>query len=533
MTKRQRDRVYYLILGAVTVLFLFTRLFRLDSVPFTATGMHVDELGAAYDSFCIANYGVDQYLYRFPVYFKCFGEGQNALYTYLAAIIFKIGVVSVFNYRLAAVIMAFLAYISLYFLARRLFRDRIYALAALALMTIMPVYMMSEHWGLECYLFLSTSIIAMNFLVCGIHTGKGGFYLLSGIMWGISLYTYAITYIVVPPFLLLALIYLLYTGKVSIRNIIPAAVPVILLGIPLLIQQLVMMGFIPPFTFLRAVDFWVPEFYRGSDLSPSYIPENLVKTPYICLVADYLKYNSNPAFGVIYYFSIPFVLTGIFKALQSALHSIRSRVYDDMAMLFLFYLVGRIATLFVMLPNTNRVNELYFPYLIFTVLGIKYALRRIGKRQAGFIIAAVYAVCFLCFARYFYFNREPSLNNDTKWEPDDYIVVDMHTSLAVREVLDMADDRRVQMIINDGGSHWWMSVCLAAGISPYDFNRHESKEPYHGKGFDIGVPDELDLSGDTVYLIQGELDHITDYLVSQGFSNDIVRYGGYSIVTKQ
>ena len=75
-------------------------------------------------------------------------------------------------------------------------------------------------------------------------------------------------------------------------------------------------------------------------------------------------------------------------------------------------------------------------------------------------------------------------------------------------------------------------MCLFTEISPYDHIEHVEDTPYYGEDFNIGIPEELDLSGNTVYLIQGELSHITDYLVSEGFTNEVVKYGGYSILKK-
>ena len=65
-------------------------------------GLHVDEAGALYDAICLSKYGVDRYLYKLPVYFVNFGGGQNALYTYLAAICIKLFGVSATIFRLPA-----------------------------------------------------------------------------------------------------------------------------------------------------------------------------------------------------------------------------------------------------------------------------------------------------------------------------------------------------------------------------------------------------------------------------------------------
>ena len=57
-------------------------LFALGEIP---AGLNLDEVGMAYDAWCLANYGVDRYLKPFPVYLTNYGGGQSAMYAWLAA----------------------------------------------------------------------------------------------------------------------------------------------------------------------------------------------------------------------------------------------------------------------------------------------------------------------------------------------------------------------------------------------------------------------------------------------------------------
>ena len=57
-------------------------------------------------------------------------------------------------------------------------------------------------------------------------------------------------------------------------------------------------------------------------------------------------------------------------------------------------------------------------------------------------------------------------------------------------------------------------------------------EGYTENGYSIGLPDNMDMTGHTVYLIEDDLCHITDYLVSEGFTNKVAAQGGFSIVYK-
>lgn len=79
------------IFGAGCILLIglavFLRFFMLGKAP---VGINIDEAGCGYDAWCIANFGVDRFWYRLPVYFVNFGQGQNALYTYLYAGLLKL-----------------------------------------------------------------------------------------------------------------------------------------------------------------------------------------------------------------------------------------------------------------------------------------------------------------------------------------------------------------------------------------------------------------------------------------------------------
>ena len=523
---KEKRKLYYILLTAISILFMGTRLFRLDSVPFTSYGMELDELGAAYDAWCIQGWGVDRYLTGFPVYFLNTGEGQNALYIYLAAIMFKLFGFTLFKFRLIAVICASFAYICLYYLSAELIGDEFFRLIPNILMTITPVYMMSEHWGLEAYLFLSFAIISFFFFQKAFKSGKIGDFIISGVLWGITFYTYGISYIVLPLFMILILIYLLYLKKVNFSQIMGMAVPMIIFGIPLALEQFVIMGIIEPFS-LGRMDFRPVKIARWGDIAFKYIPENIRRFPIAIFVWDGCFYNAAPVFGTIYYISIPFMLVGFILVIKKTIRSVRENSYDIYTIIFLFFIAAQTVLLMTRNLNINTANVLFFPYLIFTSEGIIFVIKKTNRKAAAFVIAAVYIVVFLFFAKWMYSNGEFSWNYSSRPRTEEYIVEDIHTGLAIQEAKRICGGRHRQMMINDVEGRY-QQICLFAGTSPYDYNG----EGYSENGYDIGIPEEIDLSGDTVYLIEDDLHHITDYLVSEGFINQPAKQGGFSVVYK-
>lgn len=522
-SKLSDKKVRYILLGLLTLFFLATRLFRLDMVPFGPHGVHVDEAGAMYDAVCIKNWGVDQFLIKYPPYFRGIsGTGQNALYTYLASIVFTILGVSIYNFRLVAVFCALVAFISMYFLADRMFDQTIYAFVTLVLMTIMPVFMMSEHWGLESYLFLSLSIISMSFTIVAIHRQKIWAFVLAGIFWGITLYTYAIAWIVVPLFLLLTLVYLIFVHNIKPAQIISLAVPAFLLGTPLFVQLLVMSEVIEPFS-LPFMDFLPTESFRSKSIGFSYIMQNLKHTTYVLLVADDQIYNSNSRFGLMYYVAIPFLMIGIVYTLFQVINNLKERHTDYWMIIWLFYISSRLVSLITLEPNTNRMAHIYLPFILFTASGIKWVMDKIKyKKATAAIIAAAFGVSFLIFAKYFY--SWSGFGSDTKASI-------MCAPTQIGETLaelekEYGNTNKINVIANHGYANPWM-MAIFTETSPYDFKEDRIK------GCETGVPDELDLSGETVYLIDNDIHHITDYLETEGFVADRDRCEGFAVVIKE
>ena len=140
----------------------------------------------------------------------------------------------------------------------------------------------------------------------------------------------------------------------------------------------------------------------------------------------------------------------------------------------------------------------------------------------------MYAAFFLVFAFWMYTNGEDSWNSMTKPRYEENLIEDTHPAQAAAEALEICGDMPLQMIINDIENRY-LQICLYTGTSPYDFD----KEGYDGKNYMVGVPDDLDLSGNTAYLIEDRLHHITDYLVTEGFTNHVAKRGEFSIVYRE
>ena len=93
--------VSVLLLGAAAL-----RLIGLSELP---AGMNQDEASIGYDSWAIANYGVDRNGYHNPVYPVAWGAGHGPFYMYAASLFIKLFGNSLFVYRLPQALLGVLS----------------------------------------------------------------------------------------------------------------------------------------------------------------------------------------------------------------------------------------------------------------------------------------------------------------------------------------------------------------------------------------------------------------------------------------
>lgn len=389
------------------MLVLFTHLYKLTEIPL---GLHADEAGAAYDAFSISTYGVDRSLDRYPFYFTNYGDGQNALYIYMMVILFKLFGISRLTIRIGMAAAACVAACFGFLYAVRCWRNQKAGIIFLYLYAILPIFIMTQRFGLESHLMLAAAMVSIYFAGRALETERWYFYLLAGCALGATLYTYALAYIVVPIFLILLFLYSLRLKKRKFVNMAALVIPLACLAVPLILVQLVnllqLQEFqIGPFTVTR-----LPR-YRSNELAISLasVLSNVKKIFCNTLFYDNLTYNTLPKYGTMYYVSVPFILLGIGRGIVDTGRSIRSRSFHYSVPVLAWWLGECIMGIFLVgnsTPNTTRMNGIFMPYLFFLVSGIwtvwEWLEKCWQKRVFGLSVGLVYAICFLHFAGYYF-----------------------------------------------------------------------------------------------------------------------------------
>ncbi len=406
-SERLQKWLYCLALAAGIALLLFVHWYKLTQIPW---GLHADEAGAAYDAFSILNYGVDRSLNSYPVYFTNYGDGQNALYIYIMVFLFKIFGISRLTIRAGMAAAACAAAVFVFLYARERFQSWNMGLAALYLYAVMPVFIMMQRFGLESHLMLAAAGVCIYFSAMALKTGKWYFWLLTGLALGITLYTYALSYIVIPLFLIFMFFYSLRLRAVKPVNAAVLLLPLAVLAAPLILVQIVNLLDLPsfqigPFTITHLYK------YRTDELSLSFrgVYDNLRELTCSTVFYDELEYNTQQGYGTLYYVSIPFLLLGLGREAKEIFRSVRDRRFHFGTPAVAWFLGECLMACLltgISNPNTTRMNGIFLPYLFFVLTGLKTVwdvFRKSWKKYAfGAAVGAVYAAGFLSFISYYF-----------------------------------------------------------------------------------------------------------------------------------
>lgn len=417
------EKKYKVFFILIFIIALILNTYKLGIIP---SGVNCDEAGMTYDAYAIANYGTDRFQNKYPVYFTNFGDGQNALYTYLTSILIKVfGNYNTLIIRVPALIISMAEVVISYLLVKQ-FRSKKESLLFMFLVTISPWHIMKSRWGLESYLLSPFLLFSIFALVKAIKDEKYKIlkYVISGILFGITLYTYAISYIVIPLFLSLMLIYLIVLKKVKVKEVIALAIPLCILALPLVLVQLVQKDIIKPiYSFITIQKLFK---YRVGELSLAKFSENLGTLKY-ALFCDKMNYNSIAGFGTLYYIGTISMIAGLIniaiKYLSEIIKRIRNRVkYTeenkenkelnlDIIMLLMFISNFIITILTDM--NANKLNGIFISATYFELVTLR-SLYKYNKLSFNIIIIT-YVLYFVLFIKSYLvvmdYNYKPCFDN--------------------------------------------------------------------------------------------------------------------------
>lgn len=190
----------WLILGAILLLGLLVRIYKIQSLP-----LYGDELTMVYDTYSIYKTGMDSTGQKFPLTFKM-GAGRPGGYIYFSVPFVALFGPSVWGERALSLLSGLGIIVLMYFLGRKLFDEKV-GLVAAGVMAISPWDIYLSRGGFEAHFALFLALL-------GIYAFINKKYILWAIAWGITMFTY-------PTFkLTLPLMFILLVVLEGVRKII-------------------------------------------------------------------------------------------------------------------------------------------------------------------------------------------------------------------------------------------------------------------------------------------------------------------------
>ena len=529
---RTRRTLFWLILA----IGIFARVFRFGLVP---GGINQDEAFAGYEAWALLNYGIDSAGYHNPVYLVTWGSGMNALETYLMMPFIALFGLKAWVIRLPQLIVSCVSLWVMYLLVRRTVNERA-GLTAMFMLAICPWHIIMSRWGLESNLAPGLLLFGLYFFVRALDTPR--YMLLSALMYGLSLYTYATIWVYVPVILLVQLIYCMALKKLRFDKwLLLSGVLLAALAVPLLLFLAVNYGYIDE---IRTPLFSIPRLFymRASEISLDGKREKLKLLWKIFIKQnDGQIWNSPSRFGLFYYISMPFALLGIFFCIRQIVK--RTKQHEVYPPQFGtdtdVQLVSRakqhefcpeallLVQFFVCLPqcvlvsaNVTRINMLFIPLVVFIALGV-YFLSTVTHRRVLIWIAAVYAALFVGFECYYFteYNRDIGAN----------------FSYGLEDALDAATEKADTLYISQNNSYY-SKVLFYAEVPVDEFRSTVQYLDYPAaflQALSFGrfrfCPDLNSPEDDAAYVMTADSDY--SMLLECGFT--VEHYGTYIMAYKE
>lgn len=511
MSENSRKRMTAAVLwGGLLVGFGLTRMICLMELP---AGYHVDEAGMAYDAWCLSQYGVDRYLKSWPVYLTNFGSGQSSLYAFLCALLFKVFGWHRIIIRIPAVLFSLLTLVFGVKTAQKVYGQNSYfPYAAGALLVICPYFILAGRFGLDCNLMLGMSTVFLYFLIDALEKGTCKSYMAAGITGGLVLYTYALTYIILPLFLVLSLVYCIVTGKFTWKKWALMALPMGILAAPLIAVQVINLLDLKEMTW-GIFTITKLETYRAGELG-HFSPENLIRAWNSIFNGDSLKYNSIPGIPNLYGKTSLLFLLGLMGVIGKTVVSIKNKSWKPCCLIFLWFLSILLLSAHIE-SNVNKINGIFFSVILLTVEGVWTLWQVRGWIGRGICCAWVLIYCwgFLRFGQYYYGGGY--MGNDARIP---YFDVTVEEALAYIEDHPQYRDRVTYMAEAD------VFFALSSRISPYELRIWEREDNRYGNYVwsRLGEPEE-----GCNYIVEHSFDQYMETLRQTGFQE--IDYGAYSL----
>lgn len=511
--KNKRLGVLFFIV--LIALFWITRLWKLMQLPY---GLHIDEACMAYSAWTLSEYGVDRYLNPWPIYIPNFDGGQSAMYTYICVILFKVFGYHLSLVRLPAVLFSFLNLVFGILTVKKIFPENNFIpLTTGGLIVVCPYFIMAGRFGLDCNLMLGMSTVFLYCFITAIESGMIRKYILAGVTGGLLLYTYALSYMVLPVFLLLSLLYVIRTKRFFLKGWFAMAVPMGILAFPLILVQIVNIFDLPQFQ-IGCFTITKMGVNRASELG-MFSYKKLHEMFGVIFLGDTWNYNTAPGYVNLYGPTILFFFLGADIILRKFWNSIRGRKMAALTFVLLWFtsmlFLGALTE-----ANVNRMNGIFFSTIFFAAVGINGLCMMLKKHfvAVAVVVGGIYLMCFGKFAGYYFGGA---------YTEENYLL--SYFDVPVTEAVEFIEEDSVLSKKTTQMAEQGIYYALGNLKSPYDLNMREIDMEHRTEHYMFGTLGGIEDQYN--YIVFGSFVEYSEELRAAGFSEEY--YGDYSLFYKK
>lgn len=459
-------KLVFLIIALAIILF---RVIRYAS----AMGLNVDEAMGGYNSWCLANYGVDSHLMKAPVYLIAWGSGMNILYPAIGIPFVKLFGLSVLSYRFPMVFLSILSMFTLYNALMKNVDHPKFNLLFVAILYLNPWMIMANRWALESNLFPIVMIFALStfLMFIGKKTPRESliWFILFNVFVGLSAYAYSNDWFFLAVFVPVLYLLLFRKKQIDLKKMIAGMITLLVVIWPLIL--FVYVNYIGHHT-LHVLGLTIPElwssrsasqmiFGNGTPLIPAMV-QNFLGNINVIANGDGMIWNSLPVIGLMFPGMFIVAIIGLVASIK------RLSEKTSLNIFMIVSLISSLPLLLFVIPNANHMNALILPIFYFEALGIRKLLNTKFLKKVGIVIF----VMMLLWLSYGYFsqNAEALLNSGTI------------TSLKLKKAYEVANKSGKKIyFIDDQNSGMFAVARFWNPINPYTFNRIKSNDPKSGE----------------------------------------------------
>ncbi len=376
------------LLGLIIILFLFTRLYKINEIP---SAVYWDEASIGYNAYSVSLSGQDEWGEFLPIHFRAFGEFKLPVYIYAAVVSVKLFGLNEFAVRIPAVLFSLGVVIITYFLAKKLSGSINAGLFSSFFVVISPWFFIFSRTGYEVTAGLMFYLLAVYLFL---KYSSNAWYLFFAVASFIfSAYSYNSFRIIAP----LTILVLIFYSLNNLRNVFKKGMTFLIASFFILIVSTI------PIYRLYTYDAGASRL-QAIGATPANFMTNFLShfdPDFLIWQGDKNFRSQQAGFGQLYLPELVLLILGLIYMI--------GRKPKNGALIIVLSLLGPIpAALTRESPHALRALSIV-PYLsIISALGIDQLCRWI--KRSGIVYITVIIIFLIFFANYFlnFLNVYPS-----------------------------------------------------------------------------------------------------------------------------